>query len=143
MLREYLLDRDVPCPGCGYNLRALGISTCPECGQEIELRVGLVHPKMAGFIAGLIGLSAGAGFNGLLLIYVYIAFVVHRGMGGPPHEFYTVCGSGFLVFAAGAFVWIARGRRIRKLALGVRCALVGFCWLALLADIVLFSIMIR
>ena len=32
LLRAYLAGRDIPCPGCGYNLRGLTIQTCPECG---------------------------------------------------------------------------------------------------------------
>lgn len=32
-LLEYLAERDVPCPGCGYNLRNLTGALCPECGK--------------------------------------------------------------------------------------------------------------
>jgi len=35
-LAEYLATRDVACPKCGYNLRALKVGTCPECGWEID-----------------------------------------------------------------------------------------------------------
>jgi hypothetical protein len=38
-LRDYLALRDVPCPGCGYNLRGVQESVCPECGGEIALSV--------------------------------------------------------------------------------------------------------
>jgi hypothetical protein len=31
-LIRLLLERDIPCPGCGYNLRGLESPTCPECG---------------------------------------------------------------------------------------------------------------
>lgn len=37
-LRRYLAERDVPCPGCGYNLRGLGENCCPECGRELSYR---------------------------------------------------------------------------------------------------------
>lgn len=38
-LRTFLADRDVPCPGCEYNLRGLAESVCPECGIELDLEV--------------------------------------------------------------------------------------------------------
>ena len=60
-LRAFLAGRDVECPGCGYNLRDLGGSRCPECGDELVLRVGLAEPRQGALIAGLIGLAAGAG----------------------------------------------------------------------------------
>src|SRR5262245_32084681 len=69
LLNRYLADRDVLCPGCGYNLRDLTRDHCPECDQGLALRVGLVESGLAGFIAGLIGLAAGAGFSGLLLLF--------------------------------------------------------------------------
>lgn len=36
-LSRYLADRDVRCPGCGYNLRGLEEGTCPECGFGVNL----------------------------------------------------------------------------------------------------------
>ncbi|MEL6499418.1 MAG: hypothetical protein AAGJ54_10910 [Planctomycetota bacterium] len=38
-LRAYLADCDVPCPGCGYNLRGVTEPVCPECefGLTLEL----------------------------------------------------------------------------------------------------------
>lgn len=40
VLRAYLAQRDVACPGCGYNLRGAQDTVCPECGGRIELAVG-------------------------------------------------------------------------------------------------------
>jgi len=34
-LRSYLAEHDVPCVGCGYNLRGVTIAQCPECGHVI------------------------------------------------------------------------------------------------------------
>lgn len=42
-LSAYLADRDVPCPGCGYNLRDGSGPVCPECGKG--LRLSLVPPS--------------------------------------------------------------------------------------------------
>jgi hypothetical protein len=35
-LKAYLADRDTKCPGCGYNLRGLASSTCPECAIALS-----------------------------------------------------------------------------------------------------------
>ena len=67
LLAQFLSTRDVPCPGCGYNLRHLASARCPECAEEIRLGVHLAEPRQGLLIAGLIGLSAGAGLPGLLL----------------------------------------------------------------------------
>ncbi len=39
LLASYLRDRDVPCPGCGYNLRGITTDRCPECSRAIALHV--------------------------------------------------------------------------------------------------------
>lgn len=39
LLQTYLADRDVPCPGCGYNLRGHTGARCPECGVRLVLGV--------------------------------------------------------------------------------------------------------
>lgn len=39
LVRSYLADRDVPCPGCTYNLRGVETPVCPECGRTIELTI--------------------------------------------------------------------------------------------------------
>ena len=69
LLREFLADQDIQCPQCRYNLRSLTGDRCPECGEQLLLGVHLVEPKLAAPIAGIIGLAAGAGLNGLLIVY--------------------------------------------------------------------------
>jgi predicted RNA-binding Zn-ribbon protein involved in translation (DUF1610 family) len=34
-LERFLAARDVPCTGCGYNLRGVSTVFCPECGAVI------------------------------------------------------------------------------------------------------------
>src|SRR6267142_93193 len=77
LLEQYLAVRDEPCPACGYNLRKLTGKHCPECGDELRLHVGLVEPRRAAFITGLIGLSAGGGFSALLFVY-FLIFILRR-----------------------------------------------------------------
>lgn len=45
LLASYLADRDVACPGCGYNLRGCKSQQCPECAESIKLNV--THPGAA------------------------------------------------------------------------------------------------
>ncbi|HVT79783.1 MAG TPA: hypothetical protein VHM90_03930 [Phycisphaerae bacterium] len=35
----YLEAHDAECPACGYNVRALQVPRCPECGAAVVLRV--------------------------------------------------------------------------------------------------------
>src|SRR5882724_749530 len=77
LLRAFLVGRDVLCPACGYNLRDLLGERCPECGEEVVLQVGLVEPRHAAAIAGVIGLAAGAGMSGLLLVYLFVQAVLY------------------------------------------------------------------
>lgn len=50
LLRSYLADADEPCPRCGYNLRQLHSSRCPECGSELTLVLGLTEPRLAAYL---------------------------------------------------------------------------------------------
>ena len=67
-LVEYLRDRDVVCPLCHYNLRGLDTPRCPECGRQLELRVGLTEPRQGAWLAALISSALPAGIGVLLLI---------------------------------------------------------------------------
>jgi len=66
LLREFLAERDTPCPRCAYNIRALTGSGCPECGSDLELRVGLVEPRLGAYIALLVACCLGFGASALL-----------------------------------------------------------------------------
>src|SRR4051812_12100108 len=79
-LLGFVHDRDVSCPGCGYNLRNLRNDRCPECGEQLELGLRLAEPRQAAPIAGLVGLAAGMGLGGLLLVYAVIVMIRTPGM---------------------------------------------------------------
>ncbi len=51
LLLEFLRGRDAPCPLCGYNLRDLSASTCPECREPLALAVGFRKPRFGWFLA--------------------------------------------------------------------------------------------
>jgi len=66
-LVDFLRERDVECPLCGYNLRQLQSARCPECGRELELRVGLTEPRQGAWLTAQIAM-AGAGGIGLIAL---------------------------------------------------------------------------
>lgn len=70
-LLHYIADRDVPCPVCGYNLRALTVPRCPECGHEVVLGIRLVEPYMRAWVTLAVAVSASAGV-GLFPILILV-----------------------------------------------------------------------
>ena len=56
-LLHYLKDHDVPCPGCGYNLREAREPECPECGRTIRLLVVREGPSLVPWGLLLIGVA--------------------------------------------------------------------------------------
>jgi hypothetical protein len=140
LLEQFLSTHDVPCPGCGYNLRHLTSARCPECAQEIKLGVHLAEPRQGWLIAGLIGLSAGAGLSGLLIVYGLIANMT-TGISGLG-RFFFANGVGFFLFATALFLWLHRWRRLRRLSTLARAALVLGIWISVFTFLVLFTIYI-
>jgi hypothetical protein len=141
-LLVFLAGNSAPCPACGYDLRDLRAPICPECGDELVLRVGLAHPQQGAFIAGLVGLAAGAGFSGLLCVYVVVAIVIQSRTDLPPH-FWTVTLLPTSVEASGLAAWMRCRRRISRAPAAWRWALVVGCWALSLANVVLFAVLAR
>jgi hypothetical protein len=110
LLTAYLAERDVPCPRCGYNLHGLINGRCPECGDDLRLRVTPVEPRLGAFITLLlacgIGLGGSALFGALALAYA------------PGGWFKSLSGLGLLVqlglSAVVALLVLLRRRRFRK-----------------------------
>lgn len=65
-LREFLAARDVPCPGCDYNLRGLEDDRCPECGVGLRLPLEVPDPGLGLYVATIIPVAGLAAF--LLLV---------------------------------------------------------------------------
>jgi hypothetical protein len=49
-LRDFLTNRNVPCPVCGYNLRELKSDRCPECGAALVIQVGSPQARIGLFL---------------------------------------------------------------------------------------------
>jgi hypothetical protein len=142
MLRTFLVNRDAFCPGCNYNLRNLKGNRCPECGDKLMLRVNLVEPRLGGFIAGLVGLSAGAGFNLLLFLYFLIISILRGDFGRMWNRVPGMCFGGLLIFGCAVAIWVRSWRNIRnrsKLARGL--AVIG-AWGLTLLDLTLFILFV-
>lgn len=139
-LAQFLSTRDVPCPGCGYNLRHLASSRCPECAEEIRLGVHLAEPKQGLLMAGLIGLSAGAGLSGLLILYALIIILTkdisHLG------EFFIINGIGVMFFGPALFLWLRHWRRILRFSTRARTRFLIGIWASVFTFLVLFSIVL-
>jgi hypothetical protein len=143
LLMQFLSDRDVLCSQCRYNLRRLQTDRCPECGQTLVLSVNVSEPKQRMLIAGLIGLSAGAGLSGLLLIFLLIQLLRDRGLGGETFKFLAVNATGLLIEGAAIWLWLAKWRRIRNSSLRARTVMMLLCCALTLLNTVVFSLLIK
>ena len=93
-LLEFLADRDMPCPACGYNLRMLNKPTCPECGLPIKLTVG---SNIAFKRAWAIALCLSAMIAGVGMVFILLTIAA----GEPPlNEFLDY------VWYIGPMAWI-------------------------------------
>ncbi len=126
MLRAFLAEHDEPCPGCGYNLRGLSEATCPECGEELLLRVGMVGPRMKLYLTGLIGLAFGFGFDSIILLWMFFESLV----GVAWFDFFDAISllAGFVVCGGAMAGWLWFRRWIRHRSIAIRLGLVVGCW---------------
>jgi hypothetical protein len=142
LLRHYLRDTDESCPSCNYALRGLTTDRCPECNQQITLRIKLVEPRLAAFIATMIALASGFGFSSLLLLYFVIAMLRRNG-GLPDIAFPVIVGTGTL-FNAALLWWLLRKRGAFCRASAVtRWSLFAAATLATITLLLVFTFNIR
>jgi hypothetical protein len=88
LVTAFLMDRDVPCPACGYNLRGAAGIGCPECGQAIEIGVLAADPLRRWRRLVVIALAALVADSALTVLSdIYFLLVVLQnapgGMGAP------------------------------------------------------------
>ncbi|MCA9306858.1 MAG: hypothetical protein KDA16_10015 [Phycisphaerales bacterium] len=140
-LTHYLAQRDEPCPSCRYSLKGLQGSVCPECGQSLMLRVGLVEPRLAAWIFGLVGISGGFMFSLLMGIYFGLMLMEYGGdyFGGGA-ELVALFG-GLLVSSTELAIWLPFRRRICRWGTNLRwLAASGAAALALLGPIAFLAL---
>lgn len=140
-LQQYLAETDAPCPCCAYNLRGLTGGVCPECGEALELRVGLVEPKLGSFVAGLVGLAGGAGFHAIVLGW-FLWVSLFRTYAPDLREAIPLV-IGLAVCGGATWAWMAMRQRIRHLNFPVRFALVAACWMVSFLTALLFFAVVR
>ncbi len=121
-LAAFLCDRDLPCPGCGYNLRCLTSAHCPECRQHLVLTVSLAEPPIVQFALAVIGLAVRGASADITLLCVIVAsmerFGFLRGEGAMP------------LWMPAAILRSASRRWFRARSRSGRRLLVLACWLA-------------
>lgn len=143
VLAKYLADRDEPCPSCRYSLRGLQGAVCPECGQELMIRVGLVEPRLAAWLFGLVGISAGLGFCALMTTYFLLTMLQYGWdiFGDINGAFITlVLGIPFGITAL--VVWLKSRRRLCRASSGTRWTLATVATVLMLAFPITFLVWI-
>jgi hypothetical protein len=133
-LIAYLRDRDVWCPGCGYNLRGLQGNACPECAVPVELRVGVTDAAWGTLIGTIVGLTVGGGTM-LALLLVAVGSIPFGYGGMNDHQlllFVVYPAVVALVFGVGVvFLASRRGRRwFRARSDGAKTGCVVAGWFA-------------
>ncbi len=131
VVREYLAQRDSPCPKCGYNLRGLDNDKCPECGQPAALAIIADERRQREAAARAEARRKSGpwwlGLPGLVWVTVYIGVSFLKGPGGiarhpriPTWLMFAVLGASLI----GAFVLIVpRRKRLAASAPGRLAAL--------------------
>lgn len=130
--------RDIACPGCGYAMRGLPTTVCPECGRRLNWididtpRNGLALRVAVFDLAGLVGTVVVNGALAIVLAVVVVGFlkgswftaeVINLGRG--PRSV-----SGVLLFVLGASLvaWGAAWELSSHRSYRVQQALAAWCW---------------
>ena len=113
LLKSLLTARDIACPVCGYNLRAIVSANCPECGAKLDLRIGSVDLKLGAWLVALLALAVGLGFTSILGIVIGATSALFGGWDYVLPQLF-VLGAASAVLGIGLWVFIARRRKFWK-----------------------------
>ncbi|MHC4710154.1 MAG: hypothetical protein ACYTA3_06965 [Planctomycetota bacterium] len=117
LLQSLLASRDIACPVCAYNLRGSESSNCPECGANLDLRVGSTDLKLGPWLTAILGLAFPLGFVSIYAIFGLVAMLVFAvgggGVSGGPSLLVSMSVP-TLICAAYAFLLWRLVRRRRK-----------------------------
>ncbi|HYE60546.1 MAG TPA: hypothetical protein VD997_00995 [Phycisphaerales bacterium] len=94
----YLHNRSVPCPRCGYDLRDIQTATCPECGDELVLKIASARPHFAWLIVAM----APGCFSGVAAVFMMVPIIITHWHQLPPGDRMPPPG-----YAATAFGWLS------------------------------------
>lgn len=110
LLREFLAANDAACPVCGYNLRGLLASTCPECNAPLALGVTSENLSIGPWVLAIVSFAMAAGFDGVVATVLAIAMIANP----PPHWMpYTMVGM-FMGLAIASLAGVVRVVKKRK-----------------------------
>ncbi|GIK19747.1 MAG: hypothetical protein DYG93_09035 [Leptolyngbya sp. PLA2] len=139
-LREFLAERDEPCPSCGYNLRGLAGRACPECGLGLTLRVGLAEPATGTLIATIVGLALGVGWS-FSFLALMVGISLWEGSWPPGIAFVVPIATLIVLGAQLLFLARAKGRAVfRRRTPAERLWACFFAWTIFLGSLLLFAI---
>ncbi len=114
LLERLLATRDISCPVCGYNLRAIASTNCPECGAKLDLRVGSTDLKLGPWLVAILGLALPLGFVGIYAVLLGVtAAIAPSTFSGFAPTLLAVIGVALAISAAyAAVLWrLVRNRR--------------------------------
>lgn len=149
-LLAFVADCPAECPVCDYSLRGLTQPRCPECGAELELRVGSPRLHVGAWALAIISFALALGFDGVVSIILLLALTTSLASTNtpPPPTFAFVLTGFFILLAASmatGLVLVARGRHrwtrrpTRKqwthatavfLTVGLLHAAIGVAWIS-------------
>lgn len=129
LLEQFLADRDVPCPVCGYNLRGLNSTNCPECGASLNLGVSSTDLKVGPWLVMLLGVSIPLGFCFIGTVFM-VVMIMAAGGGAPPRNLLMSVGAlaaGTVIYGLLAWVLVKKRRFfLRRRPLAQLLLAIGF-----------------
>lgn len=128
LLRRYLADRSVACPGCGRDLRNHESDRCPGCRRAFSLRLRTEGAGSTPWLAGLVGLTMAFGFNFLSVVLVLIleTTALSPGRWGVPILIASLAQA--ILVGVALIAWTRAGRTLARRSRPVACALALLCW---------------
>ena len=129
MLLDFVRGRDIECPLCGYNLRDLTKTTCPECKHSLEMCVGVQRPPLVPFVLAIAPGIFGGLCAAVLAVIILVNFLVNGGQFvGVPLQIFVLDLLGWLsgLFTIGLIV---TRHRFLKAPLPKQRALAAVIWI--------------
>jgi DNA-directed RNA polymerase subunit RPC12/RpoP len=131
LLRQFLADRSVPCPRCGYDLRGSAGANCPECGWKLRLGVEQGAPAITAWVVGLIPLVMTLGFSVLFLVPAVVV------MGFDLEMFPWWWSGGIALFAI--VIWVVLRRWHARRSIAVQWSLAIACCMLPIVHVIFFA----